>query len=144
MRRQIVGLHQTAADVPEGIYMLVVRRASYRWHPQKPFYSLRFEILQPEDLAGRTFPGRLYCSPRALWKLAWFLRDFGYDPDLLDQDQLDEEALVGLSGVARITYTAINGRSFLNLDAFAPANRWEEWSTAALATQKGQEEFRDL
>ena len=27
--------------------------------------------------------GRLYCTPKAIWKLRWCLRDFGYDPDLL-------------------------------------------------------------
>ena len=40
----------------------------------------------------RSFSGRLYCTERALWKLNWFLRDFGYDLELLAQDQVDEKA----------------------------------------------------
>ncbi len=30
--------------------------------------------------------GRLYCTPRAMWKLSWFLRDFGYDAELLGRE----------------------------------------------------------
>jgi hypothetical protein len=47
----------------------------------------------------RSFSGRLYSTERALWKLNWFLRDFGYDMELLTQDQMDEKALVNLRGV---------------------------------------------
>ena len=32
----------------------------------------------------------LYCTPKALWKLSWFLRDFGYDTELLGRDEIDE------------------------------------------------------
>ena len=46
-------------------------------------------------------PGRLYCTERALWKLNWFLRDFGYDPELFSRDQVDEKALLNLRGVVR-------------------------------------------
>jgi hypothetical protein len=28
-----------------------------------------------------------------LWKLNWFLRDFGYDADLLGQDEIDDKNL---------------------------------------------------
>jgi hypothetical protein len=68
----------------------------------------------------------LYCSPKALWKLNWFLRDFGYDQDLMGRDEVDEKGLIGLSGVLRTSRTTLNGRSFLNLDGFAPAGEWEE------------------
>ncbi len=76
----------------------------------------------------RFFSGRLYSTERALWKLNWFLRDFSYDMDLLSQDQIDEKALINLRGVVRTTHVTLNGRTFQNLEAFAPAANWEELS----------------
>src|ERR1700747_2104647 len=96
--------------------------------PQKPFLSIRFVVLEPEAFAGRSFSGRLYCTERALWKLNWFLRDFGYDSELLTQDQIDDKALLKLRGVVRTSHVTLNGRSFQNLEAFAPATEWEELS----------------
>jgi hypothetical protein len=61
-----------------------------------------------------------------LWKLTWFLRDFGYDSELLGRDELDEKALVGLIGVVQISHVVIHGTSLLNLEAFAPAARWSD------------------
>jgi hypothetical protein len=37
-----------------------------------------------------------YCTARAMWKLTWFLRDFGYDAELLGKDKIDDQALVRL------------------------------------------------
>ena len=82
-------------------------------------------ILEPQEHQGHSLTGRLYCSPKALWKLSWFLRDFGYDPDLMGRDEVDEKALLGLRGMVRVSQTVLNGRSFLNLDGFAPADEWE-------------------
>jgi hypothetical protein len=59
-----------------------------------------------------------------LWKFSWFLRDFGYDADLFGREEIDDKALVGLSGVVKVSHTVVNGRSLLNLDAFAPAAAW--------------------
>jgi hypothetical protein len=94
--------------------------AFYRWHPQRPFYVLCFAILEPKEHQGRSLTGRLYCTPKALWKLRSFLRDFGYDPDLMGRDEVDEKALLGLRGIVRISRTTLNGRTFLNLGGFAP------------------------
>lgn len=88
----------------------------------------RIAIVQPQELQGRLFNGRLYCTPKALWKLRWFLRDFGYDPDLMGRDEVDEKALLGLQGIVRISHTTLNGKTFLNLGGFAPAGEWEEIS----------------
>jgi len=133
MKRNIPGLHQASQNGNEnleGIFLVRVERAFYRWHPQKPFFVLRFAVLEPKEQAGQTFSGRLYCTPRALWKLHWFLRDFGYDTELLGRDEVDEQALLGLRGVVRISHTTLNGRSFLNLEGFAAAGEWEELSVA--------------
>jgi hypothetical protein len=70
--------------------------------------------------------GRLYCSVKAVWKLSWFLRDFNYPAELLDRDELDEKVLVGLSGIVKVSHTTLNGRTYLNLEAFAPAERWRQ------------------
>ena len=70
----------------------------------KGFPAVRFVVLEPQSFERRIFSGRLYSTERALWKLNWFLRDFGYDMELLSQDQMDEKALVNLRGVVRTTY----------------------------------------
>ena len=85
MKRNIPGLHTESRhgnDLLEGSFLVRVDRAFYRWHPQKPFFALRFSVLEPRELAGQTISGRVYCTPKALWRLNWFLRDFGYDHEL--------------------------------------------------------------
>ena len=127
MKRHFPGLHVEPAQANEfleGIFLVRVDRAYYRWHPQKPFFILSFTVLEPQDFAFRKIAGRLYCTQKSLWKLNWFLRDFGYDPDLLGRDEVDEKALLGLTGVLRTNRKSFAGRIFLNLDAFAPATEW--------------------
>jgi hypothetical protein len=92
---------------------------------KKPFFVLSFAILKPQNLATRKISGRLYCTQKSLWKLNWFLRDFGYDPDLLGRDEVDEKALLGLTGILRTTRKTLAGRMFLNFEAFAPSIEWE-------------------
>jgi hypothetical protein len=128
MRRHIPGLHSVERD-PEsrldGLFLVRVERAVYRWHRQKPFLEVRFIVLEPQSSVSRSFSGRLYCTDRALWKLNWFLRDFGYDTELLSRDQVDERALLNLRGIVRTSLTTVDGRAYQNLDAFAPAAEWE-------------------
>src|SRR5205823_1002817 len=106
MKRRIQGLGDTATRhahaVPDGVFLVRVDRAEYRWHPAKPFYILRLSVLEPSELAGRMIAGRVYCTAKALWKLGWFLRDFLYDPELLGREEVDEKALSGLRGVVKI------------------------------------------
>jgi hypothetical protein len=147
MKRHIPGLHSRQQDREHllgGLFLARVDAASYRWHPQKPFLSVRFVVLEPEPFAGRPLSGRLYCTERALWKLNWFLRDFGYDPDLLNRDQVDEKALLNLRGVVRTSHVTLNGRSFQNLEAFAPAGNWGELAASAIGNGAGQENGDDL
>src|SRR5580692_179316 len=104
MKRQIPGLQRECRngdEILEGVFLVLVDRAFYRWHPQRPFYVLRFAILEPKEHQSHSLAGRLYCTSKALWKLSWFLRDFGYDPDLMGRDEVDEKALLGLQGVLR-------------------------------------------
>ena len=104
MKRHIPGLTagtRNADDFLEGLFLVRVDHVNYRWHPQKPCFLVRFVILEPEELRSRCISGRLYCTPKALWRLRWFLRDFGYDADLLGRDEVDEKALLGLKGVIR-------------------------------------------
>jgi hypothetical protein len=136
MRRRIQGLHEAdrsvADEVPDGLNLVRVTRAQYRWHAQKPFYIVRFAVIEPKESAGHSISGRLYCTLKALWKLSWFLRDFGYDTELLGRDEVDETQLLGLKGVVKISHIVLNGASLLRLDGFAPAGRWEELSPANL------------
>jgi hypothetical protein len=143
MRRHIQGLHEAgesaAENIRDGLLLVHVLRAQHRWDSRKPFYLLRFSILEPRELAGHSFAGRLYCTPRALWKLNWFLRDFGYDTDLLGRDEIDEKSLIGLRGAVKISHTVVNGTSLLNLDGFAPAAQWEELWSASSTKASGPE-----
>ena len=138
MRHRIQGLRDAdqsaASHVRDGLLLVRVERAHHRWDARKPFYVVRFSILEPKELAGHSVAGRLYCTHRALWKLNWFLRDFGYDAELLDRDEIDEKSLIGLRGVVKISHTVVNGTSLLNLDGFAPAMQWEQLSSASPAS----------
>ena len=133
MKRQVPGLSQTARDshseVPDSMFLVRLDSAQHRWHPQKPFYVLRLSVLEPEPFAGRSIVSRLYCTPKAMWKLGWFLRDFLYDPELLSHDEVDEHALRGLVGIVKISHTMVNGISLVNFDGFAPASQWKELCT---------------
>jgi hypothetical protein len=98
VRRQISGLHaanRCAPDqFPEGVFLVRVQRVYFRRQAQKPYYTLSLAILEPNRFAGHMLSSRLYCNPKARWKLNWFLRDFGYDTELLGLDEVDETQLV--------------------------------------------------
>jgi hypothetical protein len=130
MKRRLPGLSETAAEpraaIPDGVFLVRIASAQYRWHAQKPFYGLRLSILEPEEYKEHEIASRLYCTPKAMWKLGWFLRDFIYDPELLSQNEVDERALHGLVGVVKISHAVINGIRLVNLDGFAPASQWKE------------------
>ena len=136
MKRQISGL--SAADrcatdkIPDGVFLVRVQRVRFQRQAQKPYYTLALTVLEPSRFSARLLSSRLYCSPKALWKLNWFLRDFGYDTELLGRDEVDETRLVGLKGVVKVSHIVFNNASLLRLDGFAPAERWQELSPANL------------
>ena len=99
MKRNIPDLHLESRNgerALEGLFLVRVDRASFRWHPRKPFFALRLSVLEPIEHTNQIIPGRLYSTSKALWKLNWFLRDFGYDHELFSRDEVDEDALLGL------------------------------------------------
>ena len=130
MNRRIPGLSQSVQreeELPEGEYLVQVTRIKYRWHAQKPYYTIQFEVIEPAAFRMRSFSCRLYCSVKALWKFSWFLKDFAYDPDLLGSDEIDEKAVVGLTGIVKISNrNGADGHAYPALDTFAPAERWVE------------------
>jgi hypothetical protein len=136
VKRQIAGLHaadRCAADqIPDGLFLVRVQRVWFRRQAQKPYYTLALAILEPRRFSDHAISSRLYCNPKALWKFNWFLRDFGYDVELLGRDEVDESQLIGLTGVVKISHVIINGASLLRLDGFTPAGRWEELSPSNL------------
>lgn len=131
MKRRFEGLSGTSQPqtdgVPDGLFLVRFKRAQYRWHAQKPYYLL-LSVLEPQQFASRSITGRVYCTPKALWKLSWFVRDFSYDTELFSHDEIEDTRLVGLQGVVKIGHVVRNGTSLLNLDAFAPAGAWDELS----------------
>ena len=136
MKRQINGLHaadRCAADqVPDGVFLVRVQRLQFRRQAQKPHYTINLAVLEPSRFAGNVLSSCLYCNPKALWKLNWFLRDFGYDSELLGRDEVDETQLIGLKGVVKISHVVFNRSCLLRFDGFASAGRWEELSPANL------------
>jgi hypothetical protein len=133
MRRRIPGLRQTTLnndDVPDGAYLVRVDRVQYRYDKQKPYFTVRLSVLEPAPHAQQILRARLYCTPKALWKLSWFLRDFGYDQELLGREEIDERAVTDLTGIVNVVHSIVNGRSFLNLEGFAPASQWAELSSS--------------
>jgi hypothetical protein len=136
VRRQIAGLHaagRSAADqVPDGLFLVRVQRVQFRRQAQKPYYTITLTVLEPRRFSDHGISSRLYCNPKSLWKFNWFLRDFGYDVELLGRDEVDETQLIGLTGVVKISHVVLNGTSLLRLDGFAPTGRWEELSPANL------------
>jgi hypothetical protein len=137
MRRRFQGLHQAdqsaSGEISDGLFLVRVQRIQYRWHARKPYYLICFAVLEPKTFTGRTIGGRIYCTPKALWKLTWFLRDFGYDAELLGRDEIDDKNLIGLRGVVQVSHAVVNGTSLLNFDGFAPASQWAEVSAAPSA-----------
>lgn len=147
MRRYTPGLHSWQLDdrqLLEGVFLVRVDRAFFRWQPKKPFLDLRLVVLEPKALEQKAFVGRLYCTAKALWKLSWFLRDFGYDAELLNLDQIDVKALLNLQGVVRVSHSVNYGRDYQNLDAFAPAGEWDALSCGAGKMTTGPEYSHDL
>jgi hypothetical protein len=118
-------------DLPDGSYLVEVRKAAYRRKLPKPYFAVDFSVLEPKIHAGTHVPARVYSTPKALWKLHWFLCDFGYDRSLIERDEVDERALVGLKGIVRLSQATINGNRYLNLDGFMPAERWSDLAEAA-------------
>jgi len=131
VRRHIPGLHESTTsrdpEIPDGFFLVRVEKATYRGYKDKPFLALQLAVVEPRQFASCRFSARLYCTAKALWKLNWFLRDFGYDTDLLGQDQIDDKALTGLQGVVKVSHSNLNGRSYLNLDGLAPATSWQDF-----------------
>jgi hypothetical protein len=81
MKRQITGLHDAdgccVGQIPDGVFLVRVQRARFQRQAQRPYYTLTLSILEPVRFAGQGISSRLYCTRKALWKLNWFLRDFG-------------------------------------------------------------------
>jgi hypothetical protein len=63
------------------------------------FFELQFSGLEPKKMGHQPITGRLYRSPKALWKLNWFLRDFGYDNDLRISDEVYEKERLGCAAL---------------------------------------------
>ena len=111
MRTHIQGLNQSGERKPlvEGQYRARVVKFESAGHAAKPCRMATFSILEPAAFAGRHVKTRLYCHERALWKLRWFLSDFGYDAELLAAEELDDRRVIGLEGVIRLSYWGLNG-----------------------------------
>jgi hypothetical protein len=140
MKRRFVGLNlaeHAGDEVPGGLHLVEVSRAQYRWHARKRYYSVWLSILEPKQYRGRSIIGRLDCTTKATWKLSWFLRDFGYDSELFEGDEIDEKTLVGLRGIVKINRAYVRGVFVLNLDNFAPAGEWTKLNAARPAQVGG-------
>ena len=130
MRTKVQGPSQASERKPltEGLYRARVVRFEPAGHAAKPCRTATFLILEPAPYAGRYVRTRLYCHERALWKLRWFLSDFGYDPGLMAAEELDDRRVVGLEGIVRLAYWGSDGHRRLDVQGFASIDRWTELS----------------
>jgi hypothetical protein len=126
-------------DAAGGLFLTRIEHAQHRWNAQKPFYAVVFSVLEPKLLKGYRLSGRIYCTPKAMWKLNWLLRDFGYDTEMLSRGEVNDHALVGLTGVVKVSYAIVKGMFHLNFEAFAPAEKWVELSPIASDAAPGSE-----
>ncbi len=142
-RRYFEGLRPgdcTAIDaVPGGLFLTRVEHVQYRWHADKPYYSVVLSVIEPKLFAGHRLAGRIYATPKSLWKLNWFLRDFGYDIERVARGEIEDRALIGLQGIAKVSYATVRGLLVLNFDAFAPCDKWKELFPLAQADSAGSE-----
>src|SRR5205085_10981340 len=56
MKRQIPGLYLNQHGVEsklDGLFLVRVDRARYRWHPQRPFVEFQFSVLEPKAFAAQ-------------------------------------------------------------------------------------------
>jgi hypothetical protein len=124
MRRQISGLRSADAcaidRIPDGVFLVRVAGIQFKKYYPKPYYVVNLTVLEPQRFAGRVISSRLYCHAKVLWKLNWFLRDFGYDSELIDRDEVDEARLMGLRGVVKVSQVICNGSSWLRSTASLP------------------------
>ena len=55
MKRRFAGLNQANGSntegVPDGLYLVRVDNVRYHWHKQKPYFLVRFAILEPTSAA---------------------------------------------------------------------------------------------
>ena len=81
MKRQVREISDTAHDseVPHSISLVRLDGTQHRWQAQKHFYPLRLSILKRTPFTGRSIVSRLYCTPKAVWKLGCLLRNFLFD-----------------------------------------------------------------
>ncbi len=127
MKRKIPGLHDLTAAAEKQPYTYLVRVVAARYHSNRaPYLDLTFSLLEPKEHLGLKIVSRIDCRPKSFWKLNWFLKDFGYDPALLYDDEIDEKAIVGLEGVISISNRARGQQRPFTLHSFAPAHSWRD------------------
>ena len=139
MKRHITGLRSADTSiptaVPDGIFLVRVQRDAVSQVCAEGVLQRDVSVLEPIAFPETSSPVASTARRRALWKLSWFLRDFGYDTELLSRDEVDEKRAVGLPGVVKISHVVYDGMVLLRFDGFAPASRWEELSPTNLDRQ---------
>jgi hypothetical protein len=140
MRRRIAGLQSAdtsrTGQIPDGIYLVRVQNVRFRKFAPKPYYSLGLAVVEPQRWSGSAISSRIYCNRKALWRLNWFLRDFGYDLEQLEDDEVDEIRLIGLKGVIKISNVLYDNMALIRIDGFAPAAKWAELSPSQYLDQQ--------
>jgi hypothetical protein len=74
--------------------------------------EVEFQIVQGQ-FAGGKFVEQFFLTTKALSRLRHFLSRGGYPPDLLEQDELEEEKITGLRLWAKVTEKEYNGEKSL-------------------------------
>ena len=98
MTRRFQGLNQTAqpapGELPDGLYLVRVEKAQYRWHPHKPFYILRLSVLEPQEFAGQILSGPALLRRQGTLETGLVPARLRLDAELLGRDEVDEKAML--------------------------------------------------
>ena len=110
----------------------VSMRASYRWHPQKPFLILRFVVLAPESFADIFLLRAALLQPASALEAQLVPARFRLRPRTARAGSKSMRKPRSACEESSEPPRHIQRPLLSNLEAFAPAGEWEELSCTAI------------
>lgn len=129
MRYQLNGLSTgrflSDQTLTRTVLLVTIRSCQRVSRKRKSFLRVGMGIEQPESWRGTDVLTLFELEANMLRRLHCFLRDFGYDSQLLAEETIAESELVGLRGVIKLGKPDRRAPGAFFLDAFASATTWE-------------------
>jgi hypothetical protein len=99
-------------------YLLEAVKATWRDIAKKPKLDVIFSVLRGDSL-GEKFRETFFITEQSMSRLRCFLSRSGYPAELLSQDEVDEEKIVGLHVWAKIIIQeGQDGNSYAKVDGW--------------------------